>query len=158
MVLGQMLNSGSSLDSIAPLLAVARKAVRANEVEEEEPKAKDKRRCKWWNRGFCRDKVKCSFRHPIGDCQDHLQGGCTTRGCITLRHRKVCKFLKTETGCLRGEECEYLHVQENELVEKRVDKEKENKFDTKKTCVKICRLILKMAHASARVKLMRIDL
>ena len=105
LVLAEIINNGMSLDSIDFLLAKARKAERANIVEEVakggQEEVKETRRCKWWNMGYCREKERCSFVHPKEDCQDHLQGRCTYRGC-TLRQRKVCTFLHTEVGCLRG--------------------------------------------------------
>ena len=61
------MNYGVYLDSIDFLLAKARKAERANIVEEvakgRQEEVKETRRCKW-----------CSFVHPKEDCQDHLQG------------------------------------------------------------------------------------
>ena len=68
---------------------------------------KDRRGCKWWNWGFCKEKDGCYFSHQSGDCQDHLQGRCSSKSCNTLRHRKVCKFFLTEEGCLMGEICAY---------------------------------------------------
>ena len=110
-VLGQMLNSGVKMDAVAPLLAKARKAERANIAEElKENKVKEPRRCKWWNRGYCREQGGRSFSHPTEDCQDHLQGGCHTKGCRNLRHRKKCKYFESSQGCYRGERCEYLHI------------------------------------------------
>ena len=115
LVLAKMINSGVGLDSITFLLAKARKAERAMLVEEVEKEKvediKEKRRCKWFNRGYCKEKERCSFVHPRQDCQEHLQGRCTIRGC-TLRHRRVCKFNATKEGCIRGKMCEYIH---NEL-------------------------------------------
>ena len=62
------------MNVVAPLLAKARKAERANMTEEfKGNEVKEPRRCKWWNRGYCREKEKCSFLHPKEDCQDHLQ-------------------------------------------------------------------------------------
>ena len=112
MVLARMINNKIGLDSITILLAKARKAEGASVVEEEKnenvEEIKEKRRCKWYNRGYCREKERCSFVHPKLDCKDHLQGRCSIRGC-TLRHRRVCKFHEKEDGCIRGEMCEYLH-------------------------------------------------
>ena len=86
-MLGQMLNSGVKMDVVALLLAKARKAERANITEElKENEVKEPRRCKWWNRGYCRE-----------------QGG---RG----RHRKKCKHFENCQGCYRAENCEYLHI------------------------------------------------
>ena len=118
-VLGQMINSVVSLHSISPLLMKARKAERANCLEEgEQLKGKDRRRCKWWNRGYCREQDGCSFSHPVGDCVEHMQGKCTIRGCTTLRHRKVCKYQSLDVGCLRGSTCEYLHPEVAEVAER----------------------------------------
>ena len=65
--------------------------------------------CKWWNRGFCRERGACFYSHTKGDCQEHLKGGCTIKGCNTFRHRKKCRYFNTAVGCHRGESCEYLH-------------------------------------------------
>ena len=74
-VLGHMVNQGVNLDLIAPLLAKARKAEGANVSEEVlMDKVKEHRRCKWWNRGFCREREGCAFNHPQEDCQDHHEG------------------------------------------------------------------------------------
>ena len=75
-----------------------------------EPKKNESRRCKWWNRGYCCEKEGCTYAHPKEDCQNHLKDGCTIKGCKNLRHRKKCKYFKTDTGCHRGESCEYLHI------------------------------------------------
>ena len=108
-VLGKMLNSGVPMDMVIPFLAKARKAQKANETEVmKDNEAKEKPRCRWWNRGYCREQEGCSFSHPSEDCQEHLQGRCNTKGCL-LRHRRECKFLSTEAGCHRGDMCAYLH-------------------------------------------------
>jgi hypothetical protein len=136
-ILGEMLNSGVPHDSITTLLAQARKAERADIVEEiDQQKEKDRRRCKWWNRGYCREKDSCSYSHPTGDCAEHLQGRCTRRGCTSLRHRKVCKFLSSEAGCLRGETCEYLHPQEVEKVVEEKAEEQKSEIDKKEAIPK----------------------
>ena len=72
------------------------------------------RRCKWWNRGHCKEGTMCSYNHPLPDCQQHLQDGhCTSQGC-SLRHRRRCKFFGTPAGCFRREKCQYLHQHESE--------------------------------------------
>ena len=124
MVLGQMLNEGVKMDVVIPFLAKARKAEWANAVEGMEGNVtKERRKCNWWNRGYCREKEGCLFAHPREDCQDHLKGGCNNRGC-TLRHRRACKFLSSEVGCVRGDMCAYLHLgplQEKNKVENDVE-------------------------------------
>ena len=76
------------------------------------------RRCKWWNRGFCKEKERCQFSHLGEDCKEHLRSAsCTTQGC-KLRHRRKCRYWALKEGCHRGVECEYTHIdktqQENE--------------------------------------------
>ena len=104
-VLDDIIKEGVPSDALATMMAAARRAERAGMEE----CRSDIRRCKWWNKGYCRERQSCSYSHPAGDCQDHLMGGCTNRRCSTLRHRKVCKYFPTEGGCLWGEKCAYLH-------------------------------------------------
>ena len=63
-------------------------------------------RCKWWNRGFCREKERCLYSHTPGDCQNHLDDSCKIRSC-NLRHKKPCKYWAKEEGYYRGNKCEY---------------------------------------------------
>ena len=75
--LDQMNTQGVNLDMITLLLAKAKKAEGANSVKEViVDKVMEHRRCKLWNRGYCREKERCAFSHPQEDCQDHLKGRC----------------------------------------------------------------------------------
>ena len=129
-VLDKMREEGISEEVIEPLLLVAKKAAGKEDVDAMEDvndvEVKKFRRCKWWNGGFCREKKNCSFSHPLEDCENHLKGGCTTKGCKTKRHRKQCKYFNTESGCHRGESCEYLHQHEILTEEKEVKDKEEN--------------------------------
>ena len=117
-VLEDMKSEGMSSEVLEPLFAVAKKAAGLEECKTSgETKVKNSKRCKWWNRGFCRDREKCSFLHRKEDCQEHLSGGCTIKRCNTLRHRNKCKYFSTEEGCYRGESCAFLHIEDNELRE-----------------------------------------
>ena len=70
---------------------------------------KIKQRCKWWNRGYCREGERCLYDHSVGDCEEHyLNGVCNSQACH-LRHRRACKYWKSDKGCFRGNVCEYLH-------------------------------------------------
>ena len=74
------------------------------------------KRCKWYNRGYCREGTRCPYSHPLGDCQQHLQQErCTSQGC-NMRHRRRCKYWESSTGCFRGEQCQYLHQNSFEKV------------------------------------------
>ena len=98
-----------------PLFKMALKAAGIDDMKDKEVKVS--KRCKRWNRGFCRERDRCSYSHHSGDCEEHLKGGCTQRGCTTLRHRKQCKYFDTSVGCHRGETCEYLHKLEKDTME-----------------------------------------
>ena len=130
-VLEVMKKEGMTKELLEPFVEVAIKAAGAESNEEEKEKEKHTtKRCKWWNRGYCREKGGCLYSHPKYDCEDHLKGSCTTKGCINLRHRKKCKYFNTEAGCSRTETCEYLHqkdVKEKEHTEvKYMDTQTEN--------------------------------
>ena len=64
-----------------PLFDMALKAAGVHVVKDKEVKVS--KRCKWWNKGFCRERDRCSYNHQIGDCQEHLNGGYTQRGSRT---------------------------------------------------------------------------
>ena len=79
-----------------------------NEIGDGEVKTV-KKKCRYFNRGFCKYKTKCRFVHPQQICQQHTQDNkCEKRDCQD-RHPKTCKWLSTEFGCKRSD-CEYLHV------------------------------------------------
>lgn len=68
------------------------------------------RRCRYYNRGFCKFKTKCRFFHPLGICKEYLTSQkCETLNCLD-RHPKPCKWLESKEGCRRGTECEYSHA------------------------------------------------
>ena len=69
---------------------------------------KVRKRCRYYNRGYCKYKQKCRYFHPKQICKDYLEyGGCTNKDCME-RHPLRCKWLKSESGCNRSN-CEYLH-------------------------------------------------
>jgi hypothetical protein len=66
--------------------------IKIKKESKKEIKKNKKRKCRYWNRGYCREGRKCSWSHPEGDCQEYLQDGrCRDRGC-PRRHRKVCRY------------------------------------------------------------------
>ena len=78
-------------------------------MEEENTESKDKpsrnkslskdTKCKFFNRGFCRDGMGCDFIHPKEDCQEFLDTGvCSSRGVYWL-----------DGKCWRKETCVYQH-------------------------------------------------
>ena len=70
-VLEDMKSEGMSSEVLEPLFAVAKKAAGLEDCKTSvETKVKNSKRCKWWNRGFCREREKCSFLHQ----KEHLSG------------------------------------------------------------------------------------
>ena len=85
-------------------------------------------RCNFYNRGFCRAGPDCMFDHPEEDCKSHMMGNvCRDRKCCK-RHRMICKYSNSESGCTQGSECMFLHkdMKENENI---VEKDSKQKCD-----------------------------
>ena len=51
------------------------------------------RRCKFFNRGFCKEGSACPFLHPLENCQEYCTSGSCLEGkkCIK-RHPYKCKY------------------------------------------------------------------
>ena len=84
---------GDGLKQFKNVVINAKKGVICGKIEE---KCRSKKRCRYWNRGYCREgSTKCPFYHPPDDCQQHLaEGHCSSQGC-DQRHRKRCKYWGT---------------------------------------------------------------
>ena len=68
---------------------------------------KERKKCKFFNRGYCRYKSECRFVHPGEICKIYLEGKkCNDKSCAD-RHPKVCKWWLQ--GECRRHDCEYLH-------------------------------------------------
>ena len=66
-------------------------------------------KCRYWNRGYCREGEKCKYIHPKEDCKTQQdKGKCEDRQC-EQRHRRYCRYYNSESGCYRGDKCHYLH-------------------------------------------------
>ena len=69
---------------------------------------RERKKCKFFNRGYCRYKSECKFAHPGEICKIYLEEKkCNDKTCAD-RHPKVCKWW-LEGKCRRND-CEYLHV------------------------------------------------
>ena len=83
-----------------------------NEVKEISDKVKNKKikKCRYYNRGYCKYKSKCRYNHPKDVCKEYLENkNCEKHDCCD-RHPRHCKWHGSEVGCNRQVECEYLHV------------------------------------------------
>ena len=66
-------------------------------------------KCKYVNKGFCKEGFQCVFYHPKEDCESHLGGiPCKNKECLK-RHRHICKYWDSKRGCSRRSQCSYLH-------------------------------------------------
>ena len=109
-------------------------------------------RCKWWNRGYCREANKCLYNHTEGDCLDHLKEGCFQQGC-KLRHRKRFKYWGTRAGCFRVTQCQYLHVVDSVMqFEDKKEAEKESDLDMQQIKKNNSELQLKVNKMEKEVK------
>ena len=69
------------------------------------------RKCRHYDRGHCKHRSGCRYFHGKNICTSYLGGEKCDRNFCGDRHPKVCKFwLKSKSGCKRGEECDFLHV------------------------------------------------
>jgi hypothetical protein len=68
----------------------------------------NRRKCRYYNRGFCKHKIKCRYVHPDKICKKYLEKQtCEDKQCSD-RHPKLCKWLKRTGGCKR-QDFDYLH-------------------------------------------------
>ena len=63
---------------------------------------------RYFNRGHCKYKLKCTFSHPTEICKTHLEGKKCDISLCEMRHPKTFKWLQGESGC-RRQGCDYLH-------------------------------------------------
>ena len=76
-----------------------------------------KRKCRYFDGGYCKYKQKCRYFHPKHTCEEVLKGQkCEDKECLA-RHPRECKWERSIKGCMRNKECAYLHgIQEKEEV------------------------------------------
>ena len=90
----------------------------ANEVSEEiielpnDVKKANRTKCRFYNRGFCKHKIKCRYLHPENICKEYLETQtCGEKQCCE-RHPKLCKWFIRSEGC-KQQNCAYLHCEKN---------------------------------------------
>ena len=70
-------------------------------------------KCKYYNRGFCKEEKACEFSHPLEICEEFLDSGICTKGrACKSRHPHKCRFW-SNGYCWRAENCVYLHKEED---------------------------------------------
>ena len=67
------------------------KAEAAIKGDNKEVEKKDKK-CKYYNGGYCKHKLKCKFSHPQEICKTYLKGETCHQDSCGNRHPKECKW------------------------------------------------------------------
>ena len=80
-------------------------------VKDKSEKKKKTIKCRYYDRGFCKSKSECDFFHSDKICDQILSNEkCSEPKTCLQRHPKDRKHWMGDTrGCLRGDECKYLH-------------------------------------------------
>ena len=70
-----------------------------------------KSKCKYEDKGKCKNGPKCLYIHPKQTCQEHGKlGSCQHRNVCQLRHPlKICFQWEKGEQCLRGDQCRFRH-------------------------------------------------
>ena len=70
-------------------------------------------RCRYFNKGFCREENRCKFLHPSEVCHEFEHSGrCYQGSRCTLRHPRKCRYW-VRGDCWRLDACVYLHKVED---------------------------------------------
>ena len=78
--------------------------------------------CWYFNKGYCRKREYCKYKHEIRECSRNLEGQNCEAIICNLRHRSDCKYWK-RGFCFRGKGCAYLHrncFEPSESVENKI--------------------------------------
>ena len=84
--------------------------------------SKPVKKCRYYNRGYCKFENRCRFHHPENICQDFVQNGiCRTQQCHN-RHPRDCRYwTNKQEGCNRQEKCQYLHLSSKRFTTHKID-------------------------------------
>ena len=82
-----------------------------NDEKSGHQKGKSKRRCKYENRGYCKDKSRCNYFHPSKICHSHSKyGTCHNYADCKFRHPLgICHTWNENDTCERGYSCRFRH-------------------------------------------------
>ena len=68
------------------------------------------RKCRYFNRGYCKYKEECKYYHSRHICEKYLENNICNNDRCTKRHPKHCRYwARSPEGC-RYDACQYLHV------------------------------------------------
>ena len=84
-----------------------------------------KEKCKYQNRGFCKEGKMCNFVHYNEVCKEHKSfGACPQERVCPFRHPNKCKYW-SNGFCWRGPDCVYLHNPDDKNTDELDDHESE---------------------------------
>ena len=93
----------------------------------EKDKKKKRKTCKYFKRGFCKNRNGCRFLHTLENCEDWIlkEGSCINQHC-QKRHIPTCIYHNIGK-CRFGSKCHYIHktTKQNDL-QKELDHVKED--------------------------------
>ena len=99
-------------DNSAAITKIDKEILNSSKVKQKEIKkdtAKDKtsdeaivtkrKKCRYFDRGYCKYKDKCRYTHPKNICTEYLQSmKCESKECL-WRHPRACKWFSRQDGC-----------------------------------------------------------
>ena len=71
-----------------------------------------KKKCYYYDNGYCKLKEHCVYYHPTSECQI----ACSDKKTCRKRHRRLCKF-KSKCYFKVNNKCEYIHNTDVTLAE-----------------------------------------
>ena len=63
-------------------------------------------KCEYFNKGYCKQKDKCSKTHPLKECD----GDCNDKRTCLRRHGVSCKIIN-QCAFYASKSCDFLHVE-----------------------------------------------
>ena len=85
-----------------------KRILQSKEKDTEQGKEIEVKRCRYFNKGYCKYEKKCRYFHTVEICKVYLKDGkCNVKGCKE-RHPRVCKWYLRDVGCKR-QNCNFLH-------------------------------------------------
>ena len=108
-------------DKLSNFVEEILEALKTEEIKRSDTKQrKIHSKCRYYNRGYCKEGQRCSFFHPTEDCQEYIYSGTCSQGRqCWQRHPQKCKYW-LRGNCWREDACVYLHMEE--CAEKKDDK------------------------------------
>ena len=80
------------------------------ETCESETETIPRRKCRYFNRGYCKYKENCKYSHASKICEEYLKDGICVLDRCADRHPKHCRYWSSDPEGCRYKSCQYLHV------------------------------------------------